>query len=60
MTGSYVHFILRYPLNLFEFMFNEGINNVDDSVKSIFENSTIVEFRETDKDINNQINEKIK
>ena len=44
----------------FEFMFNDGINNVDDSVKSIFENSSIVEFRETDKDINNQINKKIK
>ena len=43
----------------FEFMFNDVINNVDDSVKSIFENSTIVEFRETTKDIKNQINEKI-
>jgi len=44
----------------FEFMINEGVNNVDDNIKSIFENSTIVEFRETTKDIKNQINEKIK
>lgn len=44
----------------FEFMFNEGINNVDDSVKSIFENSSIVEFRETTNDVKNQINEKIR
>jgi len=44
----------------FELMINEGVNNVDDNIKSIFENSTIVEFRETTKDIKNQINEKIK
>ena len=44
----------------FEFMFNDGINNVDDSVKSIFENSSIVEFRETTNDVKNQINEKIR
>ena len=44
----------------FEFMFNDGINNVDDSAKSIFENSSIVEFRETTNDVKNQINEKIR
>jgi len=44
----------------FEFMINDGINNVDDNIKSIFENSTIVEFRETTKNIKEQINEKIK
>ena len=44
----------------FEFMINDGINNVDDNIKSIFENSTIIEFRETTKNIKEQINEKIK
>ena len=44
----------------FELMINEGVSNVDDNIKSIFENSIIVEFRETTKDIKNQINEKIK
>ena len=44
----------------FEFMVNDGINNVDDNIKSIFENSTIIEFRETTKNIKEQINEKIK
>ena len=44
----------------FEFMINDGMNNVDDNIKSIFENSSIVEFRETTKNIKEQINEKIK
>lgn len=44
----------------FEFMINDGINNVDDNIKSIFENSTIIEYRETTKNIKEQINEKIK
>ncbi len=43
----------------FEFMINEDVDEISDNIKSIFENSTIVEFRETTKDINEQINEKI-
>lgn len=43
----------------FEFMINEGVKNIEDNIKSIFYNSTLVEIRETTKDIKNQINEKI-
>ena len=44
----------------FELMLNDNVKNIDDSAKSIFDNSTIVDIRETTKDVNNQINERIK
>ena len=43
----------------FEFRFYEYLTDVKDDVQYIFKNSYIVEIRETSKDINNQINEKI-
>ena len=43
----------------FEFMFYEYLTDVKDDVQYIFKNSYIIEIRETNKDINNQINEKI-
>lgn len=43
----------------FEFRFYEYLTDVKDDVQYIFKNSYIVEIRETNKDINNQINEKI-
>ena len=40
-------------------MLNDNVKNIDDNIKSIFANSTIVEIRETNKDIKNQINDKL-
>ena len=42
----------------FEFMLNDNVNNIEDNTKSIFDNSTIVQIRETTKDITYQINDK--
>lgn len=42
----------------FEFMLNAGVKNIEDNTKSIFDNSTIVQIRETTKDIKDQINDK--
>lgn len=41
----------------FEFMLNEEITKIEDNIKSVFDNSTIVEIRETNKDIKNQNND---
>ena len=44
----------------FELMLNDNVKNIKDNTKFIFGNSTIVDIRETTKDIKDQINEKIK
>lgn len=38
-------------------MLNEEITKIEDNIKSVFDNSTIVEIRETNKDIKNQNND---
>jgi len=43
----------------FEFILNENTKTIKDDIKFIFENSEIVEIRETNKEIKNQINEEI-
>ena len=42
----------------FEFMLNEGVKNIEDDTKTIFDNSTIVEIRAATKNIKKQINDK--
>jgi len=44
----------------FEFMLFEGATKIEDSIEYIFKNSQILEIKENNKGINNQINEKIK
>ena len=44
----------------FEFMFYDYLTDMKDDTQYIFKNSKIIEIRETNKTIDNQINEKIK
>lgn len=46
--------------NNYEFEFMKENNYIDDNIKSIFENSSIVEIRKTDKEGHEQIQEEIK